>query len=238
MGADPAWALLAITLPSPDIGWIEGFCSGFQRLAARFGVRCIGGDTTRGPLTISVTVAGTLPRGYALTRHGANSGDAIYVTGNIGDAGLGLQATLGRWTGPNTDGFVQHLNYPTPRVETGLVLRHYASAAIDVSDGLLADLGHVLRASGVGARLELASIPVSNDVMNIGGFDFALNAGDDYELCFTVPATRQAAMENALAQAGLTAYRIGEITTQPGIQCLTANGEIWQTKSKGYNHFA
>lgn len=238
MGAEPAWALLAITLPSADIDWIEAFCSGFHRLAAQFGLRCIGGDTTRGPLTISVTVAGTVPRGHALTRRGAKVGDAIYVTGNIGDAGLGLEAAFGRWSGPNSKSFLQRLYYPTPRVEMGRVLRDYASAAIDVSDGLLADLGHVLHASGVGARLELTAIPVSAEVLSHGGYDFALAAGDDYELCFTVPKAKQRAMENALAQNGLVAYRIGEITAAQGLKCIAGNGEIHQIKSIGYNHFA
>lgn len=238
MGAEPAWALLAITLPSPDMGWIEGFCCGFQRLATQFGVRCIGGDTTRGPLTISVTVAGTVPRGQALGRHGAKPGDALYVTGNIGDAGLGLQTALGRWAGPNSAFFLQRLNYPMPRLEAGFVLRHYASAAIDISDGLLADLGHVLQASDVGARLDLAAIPVSHEVLSAGGYDLALTAGDDYELCFSVPPEKQAAMESALAQVGLNAYRIGVITSQTGLQCIAADGKVWQAKSVGYNHFA
>ncbi|MGZ5084898.1 MAG: thiamine-phosphate kinase, partial [Usitatibacter sp.] len=194
MGAMPYWAMLALTLPSVDHDWLSAFAKGFFDLAAEYNVSLIGGDTTRGPLTITVTILGQVPTGAALRRNGAKAGNDVWVSGNIGDAALAVAHRHGKVVLTEADyrEAVMRLYEPTPRVALGQALRGMATSAIDISDGLLADLGHICRLSGVGATVDLGSIPVSEIGARHFNDDKALAAivagGDDYELCFTAPA--------------------------------------------------
>lgn len=242
MGATPAWATLSVTLPDGDPAWLDEFSQAFFRLADRFDVQLVGGDTTRGPLSVTVQAHGFVPAGRALRRQGAQSGDRIYITGTLGDAGLALQ--LGAQADP---ALRQQLDYPEPCVAAGQLLRAYASAAIDVSDGLLADLGHLLAAGGQGASINVDVLPRSalfTATMQQPGFrqaelfyELPLSAGDDYELCFTVPEQSCAEMELALSNQAIDCTAIGVIEEQPGIRCHKANGDIYQAVNAGYQHF-
>ena len=242
MGAEPAWATLALTLPVPDEAWLAAFADGFLELAAQFGVQLVGGDTTRGPLSITVQVHGFVAPGRALRRDGAKPGDLVYVTGTLGDAGLALLAQQGLFVGLGVvEGVRARLDRPTPRLGEGRALAGLASAAIDVSDGLAADLGHIGARSGVGATLHLDSLPLSPTVREYvagtGDWSVPLSAGDDYELCVTVPAARQAEVE-ALAQyfaCGLT--WIGTVDRTPGIRCLLPDGSLLAGGPAGWDPF-
>jgi len=252
MGAEPAWALLALTLPEADSKFVEGFGQGFAELAARHRVALVGGDTTQGPLSVTVTALGTVLRGTALTRGGARIGDAVFVTGTLGDGAGALH--LIRDSGPGTrdpdkqaalrsqSTLFQRMHRPEPRVAVGLALRGIASACIDVSDGLLADLGHVCTASGVAAELDLDAVPVSAELRaqfdGAACLEFAMTGGDDYELCFTAPAERESAIAAALAQAGCHATRIGRIVAGAGVRVLDANGGRIDTPNVGWEHFS
>ncbi|MDZ4261477.1 MAG: thiamine-phosphate kinase [Pseudomonadota bacterium] len=243
MGAEPAWMLLGLTLPTVDELWLQGFCYGLSQLAAEHQVALVGGDTTRGPLTISLQICGFVPASQALRRDGAQAGDLIYVTGQLGDAGVGLQLALARcelMLEPNRrDYFISRLERPTPRVAAGLALRGVATAAIDISDGLAGDLGHILTASGVGATLNVDALPVAVEVKALSRewWDLPLTAGDDYELCFTVPAGREPALERALRQSGCAVTCIGQIETEPGLRLQHDSGEAILNRTKGYQHF-
>ena len=244
MGATPAWALLALTLPRPDAAFVDGFAEGFAQLAGQYRLALVGGDTTRGALTLSVAVHGFVPPGQALTRAGAQVGDAVLVTGTLGDAAAGLRCLPSRMDVQATarDFLVNRLNRPTPRVAAGLALRGRASACIDVSDGLLADLGHLCTASGVGAEIDAALLPCSPALL--GAFDeaavrdFALTGGDDYELCFTVPAARMDEVRDDLAKLGCGATRIGRIVAGEGVRVRGADGEWLEPARSGWDHFA
>jgi thiamine-monophosphate kinase len=239
MGAEPAWATLALTLPESDAAWVESFAGGFFELADRYQLQLIGGDTCRGPLTISVQIAGLVPAGQALRRVGARSGDLIFVTGQIGDAGIGLKLRQNSSFSIENDGyFVERLEKPRPRIDAGLALRGLASAAIDVSDGLVADLGHILEASGVGATIDLEKIPVASELKKISDtwWQQAISAGDDYELCFTAPADRRQAVEQAMQQIGCPCTCIGKIESPPGLRLLLA-GQEQKLAVTGYQHF-
>lgn len=242
MGSEPAWATLALTLPEPDANFLAGFASGFYRLAEANSVELVGGDTVRGPLQVVVQVQGLVPRGKALTRAGTMPGDHLFVTGTLGDAGAGLGLALGklRCEEPFAAELRQRLDYPIPRVAAGLGLRDIASAAIDISDGLLADLGHILEASEVGADIELDAIPVSAALRSCIADDkqrlrLALTAGDDYELCFTVPEEKLEALQSAAAGWDVPVTRIGRIRTGTGISFC--NGEPPDDLVAGYDHF-
>lgn len=240
MGAEPAWATLALTLPEPDTDFLDGFANGFYRLAEQHHVALVGGDTVRGPLQLAVQIQGLVPRGKALTRSGARPGDHLFVTGTLGDAGAGLALVQRRLDCPDGDALRRRLDYPTPRVAAGLALRDIASAAIDISDGLLADLGHILEASGAGAELDLDAIPLSAALRrcvpdNGEQLRLALTAGDDYELCFTVPASKLALVEQAAIGWDFPVTCIGRITADPGI--LFCNGEPPPDLTTGFDHF-
>lgn len=243
MGAEPAWILLGLTLPSVDEGWLKGFCQGLSQLAAEHQVALVGGDTTRGPLTISVQICGFVSQSQALRRDGARAGDRIYVTGQLADAGLGLQLVLGKCelslAPSRRDYFISRLERPTPRVAVGLALRGLATAAIDISDGLSGDLGHILKASGMGATLNLDALPVAAEVRALGGewWNLPLSAGDDYELCFTVPAGRVAEVESALGRIGCPISCIGQIDAAPGLRLQRGDGEPVVNRAAGYQHF-
>jgi thiamine-monophosphate kinase len=250
MGANPAWALLSLTLPGADGGFVERFAGGFVELAAAHGVALVGGDTTQGPLSITVTVLGTVLQGGALARGGARAGDAVFVTGTLGDAAGALR--LLRNPGLGTRGpekqpagsaaLFERLNRPKPRLAAGQTLRGVASACIDVSDGLLADLAHICKASGVAAEVDAEALPVSAALRS--EFDaaacrgFALAGGDDYELCFTAPPERDAEIASAFERLGLRVSRIGRIAAGKGVRVLDAEGNSIDTPPAGWQHFA
>ena len=241
MGAEPAWVTLALTLPQADEDWLAGFSRGFLELAEGCGVSLVGGDTTRGPLSITVQASGFVPDGAALRRGGARPGDALCVTGALGDAGLGLAWLLGERILPAKVGQAvrARLDRPTPRVAAGLTLRGLASAAIDVSDGLVADLGHVLQASGVGATVDVDALPLSEPVrMQSDARELALGSGDDYELLFAVaPAHLLQALERLQAQ-GLRCTCIGRIEVEPGLRLTDGEGRPYAADiQRGYDHF-
>jgi thiamine-monophosphate kinase len=244
MGAVPAWATLALTLPRADEDWLDRFCRGLFALADRYGVQLVGGDTTHGPTTvITLQAHGFIPPGLALRRDGAKPGDGIYVTGTPGDAGLALAAAFGKVTvAPEyRDDVRQRLERPEPRITQGLTLRGVASAAIDVSDGLAQDLGHILERSRVGARLEVDRLPLSPALTASLDRDAAivtaLASGDDYELCFTVPPERAEQLEAAAAGWECRCTGIGVITDEPGLQLVRADGSPFHLERLGYDHF-
>lgn len=250
MGAEPAWALLALTLPEADTGFVERFAAGFAELARAHGVALIGGDTTQGPLTITVTAMGCVPRGQALTRAGARTGDDVFVTGTLGDAAGALR--LKQRAGSREQGDVlsdtsvavlnRRLNRPRPPIAAGIALRGAAHTCIDVSDGLLADLGHVCTSSNVGAEIEADSLPISPVLT--ASFDaqtrrdLALAGGDDYELCFTAPAAHEATIVEALDRAGCGATRIGRIVAGSGVRVVDSHGDVIATPRAGWEHFS
>lgn len=243
MGATPAWALLALTLPHADVAFIDGFASGFAQLAQPYRLALVGGDTTRGALTISVAVHGFVPPGKALTRAGAQVGDAVLVTGTLGDAAAGLQCVQQKHRGDDAQVryLIERLDRPTPRVAAGLALRGRASACIDVSDGLLADLGHICTCSRVGAEIEAALLPRSPALLkhfdDTTARDLALSGGDDYELCFTVPAQHVASVQADLARLGCGATRIGRIVAGEGIAVRDREGHRLEPGHQGWDHF-
>ena len=244
MGATPAWATLALTLPKADEDWLGRFCRGLFALADRYGVQLVGGDTTHGPvITVTIQAHGFVPPGLALRRDGARPGDEIYVTGAPGDAGLALAAAYGKATvAPEYRAYIQQrLDRPEPRLAEGMALRGVASAAIDVSDGLAQDLGHILERSGVGARLEVERLPLSPALIISLGRDAAivtaLTGGDDYELCFTAPPGRAAQLETVAASWECRCARIGVITAEPGLQLVRADGSAFHLERLGYDHF-
>jgi thiamine-monophosphate kinase len=236
-GARPRGFTLALALPEADETWLEAFSQGLLQLADAHHCPLVGGDTTRGPLNLCITVLGEVPPGQALLRSGARAGDDLYVSGHLGDARLALEALLGRVRLPQAllQGAQLRLEQPTPRVALGQALRGIASSAIDVSDGLLGDLGHVLRASGVGATVD-ASIAI--DLIAASAHpesakcqfdpDFlrrcALAGGDDYELLFTAPPTKCAAVTQAAHASGTAVTRIGCIQAEPGLRLVDAKG--------------
>lgn len=237
MGAQPRWALLAAALPAATETWIEKFAAGFFACAETFGIDVIGGDTTKGPRNFCVTICGEVPAGQALLRSGARPGDEIWVSGTPGRAALGLAHLQGRIVleEPARADCLAALHRPQPRVALGLALRGLATAAIDVSDGLLADLGHVLDASGVAATLRLAvpSTPTFADNCYLSG-------GDDYELLFTVPADRHEQVLALATTLSLPLTRIGRIEAGKAgeLTVLTLAGEPVGVGHRGYDHFA
>ncbi len=250
MGASPAWALLALTLPmqAPEQvrHFVDGFAEGFASLAQPHRLALIGGDTTRGPLSVSVAVHGFVPPGKALTRSGARAGDVVLVTGTLGDAAAGLQLLQQGARIDEGDGraayLIERLNRPTPRLAAGLALRERASACIDISDGLLADLGHICEASGLGAEIDAALLPRSSMLLgafdDIAARDFALSGGDDYELCFTVPPARVADVQTDLARMGCGATRIGRMVESHGVRVRDEHGQWLEVTRRGWDHFA
>ena len=242
MGAAPAWFLLDLTLPKADEAWLNGFAGGLHELAQVYQVQLIGGDTSVGPLNVAVTAVGLVPQGKCMRRDGARPGDLIYVTGTLGDATLVLAARRGEHGISVNDvaAVRQRLDRPDPRVAEGVGLRDLASSAIDISDGLVADLGHVLEASKVGARVNLGAIPVSPTYrahMRKIGLDYALAGGDDYELCVTVRSANAMRVEALALASGFSLTRIGEITTGDNLEILDSMGRAYQSRLKGYEHF-
>ena len=246
MGATPAWALLALTLPTGDADFVARLADGFAALASQHGVALVGGDTTRGPLSITVSVYGFVPPGQALLRSGARVGDLVFVTGTIGDAAAGLRfPSAGLFASASSDAYDmlrERLDRPTPRVAAGVVLRGVASACIDVSDGLLADIGHVAARSGVGIEITASALPASPALLQVSDAELrlALQAagGDDYELAFTLAPAQEAAMLRDLSKTGCGATRIGRVVEGTGVRLLDDAGVEIILADRGWNHFA
>jgi len=246
MGAQPRWATLALALPEADDDWLHAFSAGFFALAEQYGVELVGGDTTRGQLSLSVTIMGEVPPGQALRRDGARVGDDIWVSGTPGEAALGLAYLQGRVELPDgaRDAALAALQQPQPRIALGLSLRGIAHSAIDVSDGLLADLGHILKASGVAAEVRYDHLPRPSFFASTAdgreglAQECLLAGGDDYELCFTAPAVHRetiAALSDALH---LPLARIGNIVSGEGCKVRAADGSVMRIAREGYDHFA
>lgn len=243
MGATPAWVTMALTLPEENKTWLKEFCDGFFTLANRHHIQLIGGDLTRGTLSITVQAMGFTPPQQALLRSQAKPGDLIYVTGTLGDAGLAL-GFLQQHIPLNTifqPLVLQHLYRPEPRIAMGERLRSLASAAIDISDGLAADLGHILEKSEVGAILYVDQLPLSEALTQTLSADaaiaLALTAGDDYELCFTLPPQKQIELEKQLSAISCSYTCIGEITQKQGLELIDKNGNKYHGTLLGYQHF-
>jgi thiamine-monophosphate kinase len=242
-GAEPRAFFLALALPQADDAWLAAFARGLLALADEH--RCVlaGGDTTRSPhgVVITITVMGVVPQGGALLRGGAQPGDDVWVSGTLGDAAMGLAALRGMPLDPvDAAAAVARLERPQPRVALGLALRGVASAAIDVSDGLLGDLGHILERSSAGARLLWRDVPRSAALGRLAETDqrrFALGGGDDYELLFTASPARRADVERAGRSAGLPVARIGEITASSRLELVDADGRAMDTEARAFDHF-
>lgn len=243
MGAEPKTAAVSLSLPAGEQAWFRAFRDGFASAAREFSVVVIGATVITGPRMVTVEVCGSVPRGQALTRRGARAGDAIYVTGTLGDAGLGLELTGNQVNVADADAafLLARLDNPTPRLAAGRALRGVASAAIDVSDGLAGDLGHILSASGVGATVEVEKLPCSQTLLTIAGNAkarrLAAGAGDDYELCFTVSKKQHQALDAARASMKVDIARIGVIERRPGLRFVQADGSAFDAGA-GFDHFA
>lgn len=258
MGAEPLCFTLGLSLPHPDDVWLEAFSKGLLVLAKQYNCPLVGGDLIHGILQIAIQVQGLVPPGKALRRCTAKPGDLIYVTGTLGDAAIALslfQALSGddtvstglpqlerrRLNNGQRDFFINRFYRPEPRIAAGLVLRDFASACIDVSDGLLNDLGHIVEDSGVGAELDVDQLPYSTAMQDCVSqeqrLQAALHGGDDYELCFTVDPERYLSMEKALAAAKVPVRRVGEIVTGSGIRCLDSLGDEVVVAGHPFSHF-
>ncbi len=246
MGATPRWATLALSLPSEDASWLQRFSEGFFALADAYGVELIGGDTTRGPLNLCVTIMGEVPRGKALRRSGALVGDDIWVSGALGAAALGLAHLQGKIVLPEGARLscLAALHQPQPRIALGLALRDIAHSAIDISDGLLADLGHILECSDAAAEVRYDRLPMSSlfascgDVMPGLAQHCVLSGGDDYELCFTAPVAQRDELEVLATRLRLPLSRIGKIVSGRGCKVRAEDGSVMTIKESGYDHFA
>ena len=244
MGAQPRWATLSLSLPSENQAWLERFSAGFFALADQYKVELVGGDTTHGPLNVSVTIMGEVPQGKALRRDGTQAGDEIWVSGKLGDAAIALAHLQGKLTLDENsfNACAIHLHRPMPRVELGLALRGLAHSAIDISDGLLADLGHILERSHVAAEIQFEALPVSTHLQPYLAQDLGkrcvLAGGDDYELCFTAGATRHTDIEKISKQLNLPLTCIGRIQAGTGCIVRAADGKEMTIKETGYDHFA
>ncbi len=254
MGLTPAWFTLALTLPSVDEGWLAAFARGLFSVADTWQVPLVGGDTTRGPLAVTVQIGADAGDGKVLTRGGARVGDGIYVSGTLGAAAAwvaaaragtqartsGVGAPAGAHGPQSDDRLAERFLYPAPRVALGVALRDVASAAIDVSDGLAADLGHILQASGCGATVDVGALPLSAALVEHCGPDaarqYALGGGEDYELCVTIPAAAESVVAALAAGAGTTLTRIGTCTVSPGL-ALRLDGEAYHSDDIGFRHF-
>jgi thiamine-monophosphate kinase len=245
MGADPAWMSLALTLPEVNEPWLQKFSDSLFSLLDYYGMQLIGGDTTRGPLSLTLTVQGLIPAGRALTRSGAKVGDWIFVTGTLGDSAAGLAILQQRLVVEDIESrnylLTRHLR-PQPRILQGQALRSLASAAIDLSDGLISDLPHILKASGCGARIELDHLPLSaalsQHIDPQQALRWALSGGEDYELCFTVPEIHRGTLETVLTKLGVLWSCIGQVAAPAeGLQLLRQGVPVsydWH----GFDHFS
>jgi thiamine-monophosphate kinase len=243
MGATPAWATLALTIPTADTDWLEGFSTGLMNLADAHGVALVGGDTTAGPLTVSIQILGVVARGTALRRSGAHAGDILAVTGTLGDAGAGLALVTGRAAARDravATELVERFEYPTPRVSFGSSARGIASAAMDLSDGLVGDLPKLAAASGLAAHVDVERLPTSRAMLSLvpaaQAREWALAAGDDYELLVAVPPRRFDELAAAARQLNLTLTAIGELRPGNGVT-WSLDGAPFAAPAHGYDHF-
>lgn len=242
MGAEPKWVTIALSLPEIDIAWVAAFSEGLAGALKQYGILLVGGDLTRGPLNIAVTIQGLLPDGQALRRDAAKVGDSVYVTGCLGGAALAVEhledETLNE---RDFNSVLNLLKHPIARVKHGAVLLNFAHAAIDLSDGLSADLNHVCQASGVGACLYREQIPVHPAVLNAYGdkaVEFALSGGDDYELCFTVGSSKKSGFEAAMRQSQLAYHEIGIIDEVCSLRLFDeTTNKINIIEAQGFQHF-
>ena len=243
MGATPAWVSFALTMPEVNEEWLAPFCDSFFELADYFGIQLIGGDTTKGPLSLTLTVQGFVPEGKALRRDGAKVGDWIYVTGNLGDSKAGLEVLLDtdNRARPNAEELEKRHYLSTPRVLAGRALCDLASSAIDISDGVIADLKHILKRSEVGASIDVSLLPLSVELLEYAtsadkAQHYALTSGEEYELCFTVPEENKGSLESALAHAGTKVTCIGQIRPVDYFEIHNNNKPLnWDLS--GYDHF-
>ena len=245
MGAIPRWYTLSITLPEAEDDWLSGFSAGLQRLENEEAVALIGGDTTRGPLSIGIQAMGVVRTGAAVLRSGARAGDDVYVTGTLGDAALGLKCVQGEITEPLVSecarsGCVERFNRPQPRSIAGYSLAPFVNAMIDCSDGFVADLGHILAASQCGAEIELASLPLSHALRRwVATRDWALplSGGDDYELIFTADALQRDVINGIADNLHHPITRVGRIVSGAGVELIEPDGSRLERKPQGYTHF-
>jgi thiamine-monophosphate kinase len=243
-GAAPLAFTLALSMPQADEAWLEPFSRGLLALANAHDCELVGGDTTRGPLNICITAFGEVPPGLALLRSGARAGDDIHVSGTLGDARLALEVFRGTLSVPAGifEAARSRMEQPTPRVALGRALRGIATSAIDISDGLLGDLGHILRQSAVGARLDTSlavGLMAAHGVLDEAHrLEYVLAGGDDYELVFTAPPARREAVQAAAREAGTPVTRIGQIEPEPGLRLVDAEGRSVQARYGSFDHFA
>ncbi len=245
MGAKPAWVSLALTMPQADQDWLRRFVSGFGELARSHSLELIGGDLTQGPLSITVTIHGYASPEYVLQRQGACIGDLIAVSGNLGSAALALQQLMAvSVTGGRdvNDDLLEALHRPQPRVQLGMQLAQFATSCIDISDGLLSDLGHICHASGCQAEIQLASLPchqaVLHEIDQTNSWDIPLTGGDDYELCFTLKPSDADLLADISQQAGVAVTVIGEMKRGAGVVCMDDKHQVVEITSSGFMHFS
>jgi thiamine-monophosphate kinase len=244
MGAEPAWLSLALTLPAVDEAWLSAFSAGLSETADYYQCQLVGGDTTRGPMSLTMVAKGTVPRGKALTRSGAKVGDYIYVTGTLGDAALGLKLCQGlhEVSKKHQSHILQRFHYPSARVALGQALRNLASSAMDLSDGLYSDIQHILKRSNVGASIDVSRLPLSQAVKDscnsATALQLALSGGEDYELLFTVPEARRGSLDVLLSPYGIPVTCIGRITGVAGKLELRQGDQIFDYQHQGFVHFS
>lgn len=244
MGAEPAWLSLALTMPEINQTWLKQFSAGVNETAEYYNCQLVGGDTTRGPLSLTMTAKGLVPRGKALTRSGAKVGDYIYVTGTLGDAALGLklQQGLHQVSKKHHTHILQRFQYPSARVALGQALRNIANSAMDLSDGLYGDIQHILRRSSVGASIDVQKLPLSQALKdscdNASAFALALSGGEDYELLFTVPENKRGSLDVLLSPYGVALTCIGRITGVAGKLELKNGEQTFNYQPQGFKHFA
>lgn len=244
MGAEPAWLSLALTLPEVNPTWLSRFSAGIHETAEYYNCQLIGGDTTRGPLSLTMTAKGLVPRGKALTRSGAKVGDYIYVTGTLGDAALGLklQQGLHQVSKKHHTHILQRFQFPSARVALGQALRNIANSAMDLSDGLYGDIQHILRRSNVGAHIDVQKLPLSQALKdscdNATAYALALSGGEDYELLFTVPENKRGSLDVLLSPYGVAVTCIGRITGVAGKLELKSGEQAYSYQPQGFKHFA
>ncbi|MCW8444352.1 thiamine-phosphate kinase [Fluoribacter gormanii] len=241
MAANPSWVTLALTLPELNRQWLTLFVQGLKDSLNQFDMTLIGGDTTHGPLSITLTIFGTAPIGTTISRGGAKPGDIILVSGELGAAALAVKLLENQNISEQDKvELMDKLLHPKPRVDLIEFLRGHATAAIDISDGLSADLNHICVASGVGACLNKETIPIHpllDKYWTDNAVDLALTGGDDYELCFTVPEYRLSSLINDLNSADLSCYPIGVVEERAGLRMKDANNHYYELTPKGYSHF-
>jgi len=244
MGAEPAWLMLALSLPRVDESWIKSFADSFRSLAEKYKVQLIGGDTTQGPLSITVQAMGLVDPEKIMRRDRARPGDAIYVSGTLGDAAAGLKILQqGRVLDDSHAWLINRLNRPEPRVELGMKVAEFCRCAIDISDGLAADLGHILEASDCGATVNRDSLPLSRQLVEYSAgretvdWSMVLSGGDDYELCLVVPAEKEGGLIEVFTELSLPLTCIGVIEQHGSFNIIDNTGNKYLLDKTGYEHF-